>query len=315
MIQEKEIGEILRHIEDAGLVPPSIKPLLVEEKKGFQLGVSTRQGTESGTYSVSVERNDNLGVYQLHGYHSTLLRIGDIPHQKVMGIDTAELEREMAKIDWNRIVPFTYPKASGINACLTQLAKISQGENPEGKQVAELLTLKYIDGTALARMFNFGDLRKEYEKNIFVEMNGNGQDISLPESYDLLCGRGVAKPCGPDENKHGICWMVMENAKVRSMPDFDVTQQLEKLPFAKKRSILQIAEDVAKLSAGKQLEGRFKVHGHAFTAYYEADPINGTIAMRDLKQTMLDLQKLSSDPQQLKALASNKKQSERKLGL
>lgn len=315
MIQEKEFDKILKHIQGVGLLPAEMKEVVRERSNGFHLLGSARRGEESARFSLTVEKNENLGVYELDGYRNTLLAVGEIPHGEVMGIDTAKLEKAMAEINWQNVLPMGFRHDPGIADCIIQLAKISAPNDQQGMKISELLTLKYMEGTPMAMMFNFSELRKQFERAIFVELNGNGQDISFDESYHLLCGRGVAKPMQSGENKSEVCWMVMEDSRVKRVPDFDVASLLSELPFAERRTVLHLAEDVTKLGSGQQIAGRFKIGRQVFNAYYEADPLNGEVAVRDLKQKKLDLQKLANSPQQVKAFPRKSKQERKRLGL
>ncbi|TYR37401.1 hypothetical protein FXV77_05185 [Sphingobacterium phlebotomi] len=315
MIQERELNGILKYAEELGLMPPGVAEILKSKDNRIHILGIHREPEEILTYAFDIDKNDNLNVYQLNGYHATLLKVGDISHEKINGVDTAKLEELMRKIDWTNIMPVDLRHDNRIVECLSQLARISLSQDEERLKISELLTLKYLAGTPWGKLFEYSERRKQYEKSVFVEIHGNSQDLSVIDSYHIIYGRGIAKPAMPTQKTGEICWLTMEDSKVVKLQDFNIADILSKLPFAERRTVLQTAEDIAKLSNGEQVEGKFKIDGHIFAAYYEADPINTDIAVRDLRQNKLDLKKLAESPQELKELVKQTKKTRKGLGL
>lgn len=315
MIQEKQFDEFLNHIEKLELIPSDTKEFLKARNDSFAITGVHRKGVETVTYSLQVEKNENLRVYQTDGYHLSMFTIGDIAHREIMGVDTAKLEQLMQKVDWSGIMPVDIRHNQRVSECLIKLATISAQHREDGVNISELLTLKYLVGTPLGALFEFSDFKKQYEKTLFVELNGNAQDIGLIDSYNIICGRGVAKPLLSEKDDSKICWLAMRDAVIIKLPDFNLSSHLLKLPFAEKRSVVDIAEDITKLCNGEQVEGKFRVSGQLFSAFFEADPLIGELAFRDQKQNRFDLKTLTENPDRLKALVNESKQPRKGLGL
>ena len=164
MIQEKDFNSFLKYIEGLELLPSGVIEDIKPRDDSFTVIGRNKKGTRIVSYSLPVEKNENLKVYQSKGYTISLLTIGEIPHKKLSKVDTAKLEQLMQKVDWLTVMPVDIRHDSRIAECIVQLGEISNRDNEEGRKIAELLTLKYMAGTPLELLFEFSDLRNQYEE-------------------------------------------------------------------------------------------------------------------------------------------------------
>lgn len=315
MVQSNELDSICTVLDANGLLPIEALETVKKLDKSFEITGFMRRKTDGVSYKASILKNDNLGVFSLPGYETTLLRVGNIAHTNIPGLNTADLEQRLAAIEWGDVYPHTLRERQDIVHCILDLGKLLNTKDRKLNEIAEQLVLKYLACTPLEIEFNFGKSRQQYETSLLIDLNGNEKDINLNEAYHLLCGRGVAKPLFPDQKDDTLIWFQLEEGRLIEIKDFDLSGKLQGLPFANQRSVLQIAEDVVKLSGGKQLGGRFKIKGHAFSGYYEASPKDGDVVIRDINQNKLDLELLRKDSEQIKSLPKKEKSQNRKLGL
>ncbi|GEM_PF-3147451 len=315
MIQEKELERIPKCLDDMELVPlelwRSINHNVIEAGiTGF-----ARNDEDSISFKIKIKHDDLTNGYVLEGYSATLLHVGEISHQYVNGVDTALIEDAIKKFDWQKITPVMLKEQPEAAKMMDRLLELHGTNDQRGMDIAMLLVMKYFVGTPLGLVFDFPESKKNYETSLFIDLNGNGHDLNLKDAYRLLCGRGVARSVTPDGKSDTLCWMTMENGKVVKVDDFNVVKCISALPFHQPRSVLQLAEDIAEMTAGNQCFGKFRIDSSTFHAYYEPDPLNGTIALRDLKQNKLNLLDLKRNPDLINALPRKKNDRGRQLGL
>ncbi|OJV52291.1 MAG: hypothetical protein BGO31_05525 [Bacteroidetes bacterium 43-16] len=315
MIQEKELVQIPKCLNETELVPLEIWQIIDLRMIEAGIGGMVRNGEDSIFFEIEIKYDKVIDGYSLDGYSARLLHIGEIKHENVKGIDTAVIENTMRKIDWQKVTPEKLRDEPAAVIILDRLMELHATDDQRGMDIAMLLAMKYFAGTHLGQVFDFSEARKNYETTLFIELNGNRHDLSLPEAYQLLCGRGVAKSITPDGSSDTLCWMAMDKGKVVKTDDFDVIKYLSRLPFDKPRTVVQLAEDIAALSAGNQQLGRFRIDNKVFHAYYEPDPLNGNIALRDLKQNKISLSDLKMTPELISNLPRKKPEQSKGLGL
>jgi len=315
MIQEKDFDQLGKSVEANGLLPAGLWATLGRGSDGIGITGHKKYGSDTITYSFDVEINNNLGIYTLHGYQVKMLHVGELDHKIINGINTSELEREMANINWANALPGLFDKDNRIADIVLQLSGLLAASDPRGTELSELLGLKYLTGTPLEGYVNLSQIRKKHETSLFIPLNGNEQDLVLGESIWLLMGHAVSKPILPEGNKQGMCWMVMEHGQISQTPDFDLSGKLSALPFAYPKSLVQQAEYLVKLSSGAEISDKFRINGQLFRARFRADPLSADILVMDRNRNKLDLNQLKSDPDKLRDLLGKDQDKRKGLGL
>ncbi|MGE8426348.1 MAG: hypothetical protein ACN6O7_00660 [Sphingobacterium sp.] len=313
MIEEKELDQIPKCLAEAGLIPKDLIDHLVSRDEDFTILATKRQGTDTFFYEVTVERKENLGLYCLPGYRATVLHVGEIDHIEISGLNTADIEKKFASIDWEHLSPLVLSEDSKQRSAILQLGLLYATHNQKLCDIADLLSLKYLTGTPISMHFTVDDKRKKYESSIFIDLNGNEQDLALDDSFRLLAGRAVTRYLNDNPNQLG--WLIKDGDTVRQLPDFDLSGELAKLPFASPKNNASVAQVIMHLSAGKILESRFTISGHTFRGSYYADPRTGSIAVLDKAGKRVDLALLQRDQQALKEFIVKEKVNRKGLGL
>src|SRR5699024_6991401 len=105
-------------------------------------------------FDLRFQKDHQFNAYKLESYEATYRKPIHIEHKVINGIDTAELEERMKKIDWN--LHFNNdekypenPKDGKIKKVISNLYELDAHQNIEGIKIQELLQLKYFPESIL----------------------------------------------------------------------------------------------------------------------------------------------------------------------
>lgn len=98
---------------------------------------------------------DEQGLPGLSGFRTTLLKIGEIQHTRYQGIDTQELEKKMAAVDWQGSLE-EFP------AVFDQLALLELSKDKLVSHIAHQLIAKYWIDTSVESYIHMGQYREEF---------------------------------------------------------------------------------------------------------------------------------------------------------
>ncbi len=115
-------------------------------------------------------------------------------------------------------------------------------------------------------------------------------DVHIREAYNLLSGRGVKKFHPTDDpNTFQGEWMVINNGKLESLPNYDFMAILRELPIKELQLDLTGPKLIYELIIGDRAPILLLPGNVPTPAYLEANPRAGTVNIYDANGTRVDL--------------------------
>jgi hypothetical protein len=162
------------------------------------------KANEQISFQLFFERKGKPDIYALVYYDAILQKEISFEDVVINGIEIANLEKQMAGIDWKKAFDFSERKRwtpndktsweneQKIETIIAGLAEIEITE--EGKSVAAALKLKYWTGAAYFELFDsIGQIKNKGEISQRFYCSEGQPGISVDEAYRFLQNRKLEK--------------------------------------------------------------------------------------------------------------------------
>ena len=172
--------------------------------KDFTIIQIIEKSNEQISFQLFFERTGKQDVYALVYYDAILQKEISFGDTAINGIEIANLEKQMAVIDWKKAFDFSEKKRwnpndktsweneQKIETIIVTLAEIEITE--EGKSVAAALKLKYWTGAAYFELFDsIGQIKNKGEISQRFYCSEGQPGISVDEAYRFLQNRKLEK--------------------------------------------------------------------------------------------------------------------------
>jgi len=238
----------LKYLGFPGTLNESLEENLKAQKPVFQLAVSIPHYNNTADYALHFRKSDQSDLYFLNKVDASISGEIKIPHAKVNGVDSLELEKRMRSIQ----NPGT-AKANRPDANLTeyeQKSKIREdlatlSTNAQGKDIADRLMAVYMkpaDFTDNPKLWDQAQKVIDKEKVSQTFYLNNGKGVTAKEAFNLLEGRAVNKELINKQGEKYNAWIQLDFAhkkadepyKVKQFHSnygFDLEKELSKYPF------------------------------------------------------------------------------------
>ena len=171
--------------------------------ENFILSQKVDKGKDKLIFQLFFEKNSKQNSYALMYYDASLQKETALSDITINRINTINMEKSMAEIDWKIAFDFnikkllnfedktSWEKEQKVEAAIESLSELEKSE--EGKPVAIGLKLKYWAGIPYQELFgNISPLKNKSEvSQRFYFFDGSG--ISIDEAYRFLQNRWLEK--------------------------------------------------------------------------------------------------------------------------
>lgn len=169
----------------------------------FTLFQKVQKGKDTLTFQLFFEKDNQQNSYALIYYDASLQKETALGDLTINGINTSNIDKAMAEIDWNMAFDFTteklldfedktsWEKEKKVESVIENLCVLEKSE--EGKAVAIGLKSKYWAGLPYQELFgSISPLKNKPEvSQRFYFFDGSG--ISVEEAHRFLQNRWVEK--------------------------------------------------------------------------------------------------------------------------
>lgn len=179
--------QFLADVKKLGFDDPFLEhyyDLFVDKKKLYYILSDTIDFEDSRMLYNIDWRVDEDGFPFLKGYEATLLKTHPIDHGVFSEIDTAELEKEMAAINWNT-------ELSELPGLYEKILELKSSKDLNATDVAERLEARYWTGTAVSNFLQLEQYKVKFGKSHFFDLKGDISDVTSQQAYHLLSGRFI----------------------------------------------------------------------------------------------------------------------------
>jgi hypothetical protein len=172
--------------------------------QNFVIKQTIEKGNDQISFQLFFERSDKQGVYTLAYYDASFQREASFGATTINGIGIADLEKQMAGIDWKKVFDFAEKKRwtpndrtsweneQKVETIISSLAAMEMTE--EGKSVSAILKTKYWTGAAYYEMFgNISQTKSKVEISQRFYCSEGQPGISVDEAYRFLQNRRLEK--------------------------------------------------------------------------------------------------------------------------
>lgn len=248
-----------------------------------------RIGDDEMSYELQI-KPDKQGIYQPEKYTATLLSTHPILHGMYAGIDTWELEQRMKQTDWKNFTQWNVSDTHN-SKIINDVFQLLTSDSRYGKDIARRLELRYWLHTPMEQKVNILSHIGDYQKKFDFELSGGLTDITTREAYNLLSGRGVLMP-DLNSNKpdvHIWDWKVLENGELKTVPNYDLKSELEKLPLPDLKDFLKGPQLIYDLIIGDRVPVKMEKDGKMEIVLMEADPKAQSVRLYSQVMTELNV--------------------------
>lgn len=248
-------------------------------------------------YDLFLQRRER--VFTLEKYRVTLFPIPEIEGCIIGNVDTAALDREMQRMDWQqdyRLLEARLEEGTGVLPDKERQLYdryvgviyhvITLAATDEGKAISEALKMKYFKGTPYEDRFLTSEIQDRYSQQVDFII-GDRIPVAFEEASNLLQGRFVRTRQEPGDTARWLRLGNQPSGKVPLytegevfFPDFDIMPLLEKLPLLSHRSnlLLQIQ---SRLRAGQSTAVQLNIQNRLQKYFLEADPEHQSLSVYD----------------------------------
>lgn len=290
-MENKSFEEIIKHMHFLGIVDNDYAKELLSHKLPNDSTVIcvTRTSHEDKIvdYIFSILKNDD-GKFNVSDGLARMLIVPEIVHGFFDGIDTRELEKRFADVNWNKIY---LPIAMNSNV-IADLITLSKSKEAAAQEIAESLKVKYWANTPLDRIFIISSEMEKFEKTMSFPIRMDSNDVYDHQVYNLLNGRSVIKFDIQEGLQTKAYWVKEEKGELLTFSDFDLAGRLRELPFADRITDVKKLEMFYDLLDGNRVSTPIKIGDLVIPAILEADPANAKIAVYDMYRKPLDIENI-----------------------
>jgi hypothetical protein len=319
MIENKELSAIARYMESLGIIEERhVDALKMDERlAGFDGAICIthkQHGRQIIAYKFNIVRNYENGLYSVRDYQARMLKIPEITHGIYGGIDTMGLEKRLEKADWHiKSLPMPWDERA-LSDTFYDLMQLARLDDKAAINIAETLMLKYWAHTPMENMIDMGPNRHRYEKELCFPINMEINDVDDLQAFNLLSGRSVLKFKNQDGKDTTSYWLKEKEGMLITLPEFDLSGILRKLPLRAQLNEVTGPELVLELMMGKRVSLPMVVDERIQLFFIEADPENGTLAIYDESKQKLDLPELKPEKKSTRRINQQIKSARRRPG-
>lgn len=302
MLENIELQNLCNYLESLKLAPPDFYRRL-EFDSGDDILTENRLFTGRETISISFDLKCNASErerYQLDGYTASMLILPGINHGVFDGINSRELSRSLYSINWNidkeelfRTVPLAFDVFCDLN-------NLSQSET--GRETGRLLMLKHWSGRRIEKDVTNMPESEKYKREVFIELNGNINDLGLQRLINLLKGKSLMAFVKSQSAAKPNHWKQIRDGRLLTYPLFDLERMISRLPFTNTPDGEKLDFLVSELMCGNSPEvllmigrrnvtGRIMVKPEMKTLFF----CNAVYGKKDARELMLPEKNKSRD--------------------
>lgn len=177
---------------------------IIFKPENFIVTQKTDRGKDRLSFYLHFEKDAKRGTYILAYYDAILQKESALPEVSIVGINTADLQRQMLVIDWKKAFNLDEKKLwdpddkasweteSKIEMIMGQLAALEESE--EGKLFAASLKLKYWTGTSYQELLgNISPPKNKSEVSQRFYLSDGEPGISVDEAFRFLQNKWMEK--------------------------------------------------------------------------------------------------------------------------
>jgi len=248
-------------------------------------------------YDLFLQRREQ--VFTLEKYKVTLFPIPEIEDCVIGNVDTAALDREMQRMDWQQDYRLLEERLEESKGALPDKEKelynryvgviyhiITLAATDEGKAISDALKMKYFKGTPYEDRFLPTEIQERYSRQADFIISDR-MTVTFEEAANLLQGRFVWRR---QETSDTACWLGLDKQPSGKVPlytegevffpDFDIMPLLEKLPLLSNDSSLLLRIQ-SQLRAGQSVAVQLNIRHRMQKFFLEADPEHRSLPVYD----------------------------------
>jgi hypothetical protein len=287
MMRSSSIEEIVNHISGLGIIgEKAVEEWLKNPKR--QSIANAIVDIPDGCIIFSIPKVYDKGEFIVQRFIAQLIKSKNIEHGIHQGIDTAKLELQIAAIDWQTNAKKIEDGSTLESSLFYDVVFLRLAANQMGQQIADDLALKYFAATPVLEKLPFKPDFSEYYQQFSFPLAGDLTDLGQEQVINLFSGRAVLQM----NDKAAISqkqWLTLEGGVLIPHEPYDITGIIKGLnaspPFSEKSGPYLIY----RLAAGYREKIGLIQNGKYTNVFIEADPVNKTIRLFDLKGHRLDL--------------------------
>lgn len=312
MLKKNNKEEILDYLKTLGFIGPEHEEVLIKESWPIAFTIYHRFLIEKGKMIIEMPLSYEDKSYCLGTCTARRLMVTDIAHTETAGISTAMLEQQLSTINWNLGSQNLNISTTPEDLIYNDLLFLKVCGNQRGKEIADLLTVKYFAGTnAWSKLAYHPEASEDYRYFSF-HLGGGINDLNLPRIHNLFEGRSVLW-YNQDPYNLESHWMSLKGQELVKSQPIGLKALVKRLDFTHDWSDLNKARLHLSLSNGNKETVILGRDGKKVSL--NADPALKTLAMYDGNGKRLDTEHflLKADPDLLDKRQQHKKKNGRRL--
>ena len=202
----ENISALVRQLQSLGFENSdySLLKRISFKPNNFTLSQKIEKGKDKLTFQLFFEKDNNQNSYALKYYDASLQKETALSDITINGINTINIEKSMAEIDWKTAFDFntkkllnfedktSWEKEQKVESVIESLSELEKSE--EGNPVAIGLKLKYWAGIPYQELFgNISPLKNKLEVSQRFYFFDGQIAISIDEAYRFLQNRWLEK--------------------------------------------------------------------------------------------------------------------------
>lgn len=279
MIYKTDLEELLKYLSDLHLIAEATKDWLLRERPDAPARCKGRTDMDEHT-QINIDlviKSQSVG-YSVDGYKIELEKIPEVAHTVSQGIDTAQLEKSLAGINW-RAIEKEQLLEDNIAGLIDEVMFLRLTGSIQAQDVMDMLMLRYWSSAPVMEVLDYIDL-KQFKKSFSCELHGNANDLDAVQAYNLLEGRCVMRFYDLQHRlPSDAYWLKFEDGNFIEHPAFDINGVLQMLPLFPPLTLKQGQNLLTLLLSGQRVKVGMKVDKGIIEMEIEADAPGKDIAI------------------------------------
>lgn len=151
-MSEEQIEQLIKYLGDLKFtgehLQQSLREKIASKAPNFTIKHLVKYGEEQMTFQLNFKKDLQFNAYRLNDYMATLIKVPEITHSEINGINTALLEQSFKTIDWDAYYndakgKFTEEQRQEATALLSDLWQLTSRPSEGGGSIQSILQIKY----------------------------------------------------------------------------------------------------------------------------------------------------------------------------